>query len=90
MRNIHGRVFEQDQFDIGEKTDLDAGTEAPPGFRLGFMIDHGPAGHTVPVIEPVAWMNILSREEGFHGAMSRARRVKQECRSNQSESWLNI
>jgi hypothetical protein len=59
MRHVHGRVFEENEPDIGQSAGLHLGVKALLRCRLGLVHNEVPAGHIVPVIEPITGMDIF-------------------------------
>jgi hypothetical protein len=63
MRNIHGRVLEDDNPNIGQIARLYLGMESLPACRAGIMVDNIIARDCMPIVEPIAHMNPVGREQ---------------------------
>jgi hypothetical protein len=64
--NLHRRVLEEDQPDLGERPGLQLGLKGLAALRLGVMSDQGFTRNTVPIIKPVARVNFARREQPLH------------------------
>jgi hypothetical protein len=67
MLNGHCRIGEFDKIEAVESSSIDMGFEPETLGRVRIVSTDRLARDLMPIVEPVAWVNIIGAEQSLHG-----------------------